>query len=310
MFFVALSFAAKLLPLYGNIFIGYVAGRWTQLDQRTIARFMFYLISPLVIFHATWHVPLDLNLLSLPLITFFLSSFLGLAFYGLGGWLWPSDLKNIAAFSAGSGATGFFGVPLALTLLGPSLEGRYIMAALGVTLYDNSVGYYISMRTTQNALSCLKQIAQLPSIYAFLAGILFNLFQIPDHTIYNEFIQPIRGVYFVVGMMLVGLCLSELSSFKLERMFTLITFGAKFIGWPLLAWGLILLDSHYLHWYSLCDHHILILLSFVPIAINTVVMAALNECHTDKVAATVVLSSGFAMLYIPIIASLTLPCNP
>lgn len=310
MFATAFAFAIKLLPLYGNILLGYCAGRWARLDQETIARFMFYLVSPIIVFHVAWHASIDFALLSLPIIAFAIASALGVLFYCAGRYFWASDLRNIAAFSAGSGATGFFGIPLALTLLGPELEGRYIMAALGVTLYDNSVGYYISMRATQTASSCLQQVLRLPSIYAFFAGLLFNGLGVPDHGIYHEFIQPIRGVYFVLGLMLVGLCLSELPSFRIHLRLTLVTFFAKFVVWPLVAGCLVLIDQRCLHFYSACDHSILLLLSVVPIAINTVVMASLNRCHPDLVAVTVVLSAGFALVYLPIVATLFFPCAP
>ncbi len=296
----AISFAIKLLPLYLNIFLGYIAGRKLQANQEIFSKLMFYIISPLIIFNGVMHTHLNAAILSLPLITFTISCTLCFAFYRLSRKIWDDPSKNLMAFSAGSGATGYFGIPLALMLFDQQTAGIYILAILGVTFYDNSLGYYISLKGTCTTQECLKKIISLPTLYAFLIGLFLNVFdlQLPD--VYHDFISSIKGVYVVLGMMIIGMGMAGLKGFNLDFKFVGMTFIAKFLAWPLFALFLILLDTTFFKIYEPASHQVLMLISIVPLAINTVFMASLVNFHPEKVAATVLLSTLFALIYLPI----------
>ncbi len=304
----AVALAIKLLPLYFNIFLGYIAGKKLQINQETISKLLFYMISPLIIFNSVIHTKLNGNILSLPILTFAISCTLCLIFYRFSRKIWSDASKNIMAFSAGSGATGYFGVPLALIIFEQQGEGIYIMALLGVTLYDNSLGYYISVKGSYSPKECIKKIFTLPTLYAFLLGLIINLLQFPLPQVYTDFITPIKGVYIVMGMMIIGIGLAGLTEFKLDYKFLGMTFLAKFLAWPLLVFLIVALDQAFLGIYDPLSHQALILISIVPLAVNTVMMASLMKCQPERAAATVLLSTIFALLYIPFMTSLFL--NP
>lgn len=299
----AITFAIKLLPLYLNIFLGYIAGKKLQANQEAISKMMFYMISPLIIFNGVIHTELNLAILSLPILTFVISCTLCIVFYRFSRRIWTDSSKNIMAFSAGSGATGYFGFPLALMIFDQQAEGIYIMALLGVTLYDNSLGYYITVKGTYTTKECLKKILTLPTLYAFLLALVFNLIQIPMPEVYTDFITPIKGVYIVFGMMIVGIGLAGLTEFKLDFKFIGMTFLAKFFAWPLCVFLIIAFDQYFLGFYEPVSHQVLILISIVPMAINTVIMASLAKCQPERIAATVLLSTIFALLYVPFMTS-------
>ncbi|WP_068469585.1 AEC family transporter [Candidatus Protochlamydia phocaeensis] len=301
-FFITLSI--KLIPLYLNILLGYIAGKKLQANQDTIATLMFYIISPLIIFNGVLNTQLDMRIMTLPILTFVISCSLCLVFYRFSRRIWSDSSKNIMAFSAGSGATGYFGVPLAMMIFNPQIEGVYIMALLGVTLYDNSLGYYISAKGSYTPKECFYKILRLPTLYAFMLGLAFNLCQFSMPDIYLEFIGHIKGVYVVMGMMIIGLGLAGLTHFKLDVKFVGMTFLAKFLVWPLLVLLIIALDKSFFGIYDPIIHQVLILLSIVPLAVNTVIMATLVKCHPEKAAATVLLSTLFALFYVPVMTSL------
>jgi malate permease and related proteins len=261
------------------------------------------MINPLIIFNGIVDTQLTTSILSLPLLTFIVACTLCLVFYHFSGKIWSDASKNIMAFSAGSGATGYFGLPLALLIFDQQAEGIYIMALLGVTLYDSSLGYYISFKGSCTPQECIKKILCLPSLYAFLLGMIVNVLQIPLPEVYRDFITPIKGVYVVMGMMIVGIGLADLTEFKLDLKFVGMTFLAKFLVWPLFIFCIIALDRTYLGIYEHTSHQVLILISIVPLAINTVVMASLTKCQPERAAATVLLSTIFGLLYIPFMTS-------
>jgi len=299
---LTLSLLIKLLPLYLNILLGYIAGRKLDVNGDSIARLMFYMINPLLIFHGVATTKMDGAILSLPIITFAIASIICLVFYQFSSRLWEGPSKNLVAFSAGSGMTGYFGLPLAIMLLDEQSEGIYIMTILGVTLYENSLGYYISAKGSYTTAECMKKIIKLPTTYAFLVGLAITLFSVELPDIYTEFINGIKGVYVVLGMMIVGLGMASVTNFKVDFKFIGLTFAAKFFVWPLIVLGVILIDTAFFGFYDPNVHQALIVLSIVPMAVNTIVLASVMKYQADAAASTVMLSMVFALFYVPVMA--------
>ena len=296
-----------MLPLYTYVLFGYIAGKKLDAHLDTIAKLMFYLITPIIVFNGTLHTPITANVLSVPVLTYLFACSMCLLFYQISRRIWSDSSKNIIAFSAGSGATGYFGIPLAMLLFSPEKEGLYIMSLLGVTLYDYSVGYYISSKGSYSAMSCLYRVVKLPTLYAFALGLFLNYFSIEMPVVYHDFIGHIRGVYTVLGMMIVGVGIAGVAHITLDYKFIAVAFIAKFIVWPLLVFSFVWIDISYLHWYGSDIHHALTLISIVPIAVNTVMMASMANSHPEKASLTVLLSTLFALVYIPLMVNLLLP---
>jgi predicted permease len=297
--------ALKIAPLYLNIVLGYIAGKKLDVNRDTITKITFYMINPLIIFNGVLHTPIHWNTLSLPLLTFVLSSLICIVFYRFSRKIWTDSSKNIMAYSAGSGNTGYFGIPMAIWLI-PQSEGTYVMSFVGMILYENTLGYYISAKGIYSAKQCLFKLFRLPSLYAFVGAILLNVLKCPIPSFYYDFINHIKGMYVVMGMMIIGLALSSLKNFKLDFKFVGMTFLAKFLVWPVCILGIITLDVHYLGLYDTQIHQALMLLSIVPLAVSTVIIASLFEVQPEKAAATVLLSTLFALVYVPLMASLFL----
>ncbi len=74
----------------------------------------------------------------------------------------PAEESAVLAFSAGTGNTGYFGLPVALVLLPPTGVTLYLFAVLGVTLYEFTVGFYLSARGRFSARQSLFKIVRLP----------------------------------------------------------------------------------------------------------------------------------------------------
>lgn len=295
--------AIKLIPLYLNIVLGYIAGKLLDISRDAIARLMFFMINPLIIFNGVATTQIDASILSLPLLTFSLASLICISFYRLSRLVWTDSLKNLTAFTAGSGNTGYFGLSMALLLFNDRTEGVYIMAILGITLYENTIGYYMTAKESLSPVQCMKKIVTLPTTYAFILGLLVNVWQIPLPEIYTDFISQIKGVYTVMGMMIVGLGLASLTSFRLDGKFIGLTFFAKFLVWPTLVLMIVSADAAFFGFYDQSIHKALILLSIVPMAVNTVIMASLMKCYPEKAAAAVLLSTLIALFYVPMMTA-------
>ena len=68
----------------------------------------------------------------------------------------------------------------------------------------------------------------------------------------------------------------------------------------------IIIDKSLFNLYSENHYNALQLLSTAPMAANVIVIASLQKFHPEKVAATVLLSLLFALIYMPIMVSIFL----
>jgi malate permease and related proteins len=104
--------------------------------------------------------------------------------------------------------------------------------------------------------------------------------------------------------MIIGMGLAGASWKSIDMSFISLTFLAKFICWPGLMALLIFVDKNSLHIFDTDIYNVLIIMSIVPLAANTVAIATELRTHPEKAAVAVLLSTIFALFYIPLIVSL------
>jgi malate permease and related proteins len=103
----------------------------------------------------------------------------------------------------------------------------------------------------------------------------------------------------IIGMGLVGV---GLKNFDIS--FIGATFFAKFVVWPITIFLIVLLDRYVGHIFDASVHQVLMLMSIVPLAANTVAIATELRTHPEKAAIAVLLSTIFALFFIPLVVSL------
>lgn len=294
----------KLIPLYVIIVIGYIAGKYLNVKKESISPLLIYIIAPLVIFNGTVTADISFANLSLPLLFFVLASMISVGFYWVSKSIWADSTRNILAFTAGTGNTGYFGLPVAMALFNPEQVSLVVLSILGFVLYENSLGFYLTARGSFSVKDSLMKVVKLPTIYAFLIGLLVNLSEISLGQIYIDNIANIRGAYTVLGMMLIGLGLASIKEYKFDWKFLGATFLAKFLVWPILILAVILLDNVWLNLYPTGIQQVMVLMSIVPLAANTVAFATELKAQPEKASLAVLLSTVFALVYIPTIVSI------
>lgn len=293
----------KIIPLYLNILLGYIAGKLLHANRDTIVRMMFYMINPIIIFNGVLHTHLQADILIIPFITFSISIFLCFIFYKIAHLIWQDSNAKLVSYSAGSANTGYFGLPIALILFDEQGEGIYIMGLLGVSIYENTFGVSLFDKGKFSLLNVFKKFLKLPAFYAFVSALIINYAQAPIPEVFDEFMRNIKGAYALLGMMIVGLGLATLSHFKLDFKYIGMMFLAKFIAWPLITLMIIFIDKQFIGFFNQQIYDALVLLSIVPLSVNTVIMATLTNSHPEKAATAVVLSTFFALFYIPLMVN-------
>ncbi len=294
----------KITPLYGIAVGGFFAGRHLKLQRETLATLLLYFVAPVVFFFSvvdaeqSWH-----QILLVP-VFLGLGSLLGLLVYASARNWYSASERGMLGFIAGSGNTGYFGIPLVAMLLGPEALVAAVMITIGLDLFQFTLGYYLMAKHDARPREAVRKIVSSPVIWAFVLGVLFvqTGWQLPPAI--TDIAQHFKGAYIVLGMLVVGLGLSGLSRKVLDIRFVTAAFAAKFVLFPLCVCALVAIDEQWLHGFTPVVHRTMLLLSLVPIASDTVAFATVLGVHPQKAAHTVMLSSLFAVLYIPILAML------
>jgi predicted permease len=292
----------KLIPLYIIIGLGFIAGKYLHVKKESIAPLAMYILSPMIVFNAALTTPISVSTLSFPVLIFVMACLICIVFFFLGGFVWHDTTRNILAFAAGDGNTGYFGIPVATVLFNTSLVNIYIFGILGLILFENSLGFFITARGHYTAKECILKIIKLPSLYTFCTGLLFNMMGLHLGSIYTDTVSNFQGAYIILGMMIIGLGLASVVNYKFDFKFIGLSFFAKFFVWPMLMILAIIINNTTLRIYDPHIYKVMILFSIVPLAVFTVVFATQLNAQPEKASLAVLLSTLFALFYIPLIS--------
>jgi predicted permease len=306
MFFSIVTLGLKIFPLYINIALGYIASKKFGAARETIAPLIVYIIAPVVVFSATSQVKLDKNIILIPLIIFAIAA--GLCFFMLfaAKRVWQDRTKNLAAFSAGTGNTGYFGIPLAFILLSPDAANIYVLALVMSFLYEYTIGFYIISRGSYTFSQSIIKIIKLPVVYAAAAGFTCNMLNMNFSSDFISYLDSFRGAYSTLGIMMIGMGLIGIKKIGVDIKFIGMTFFAKFIMWPLAALLIALLDRSFFHVLNEDAYDVILIYSIVPMAANTAIMATLFKVKPEQASLAILLSMLLAFFTIPIMATLFL----
>lgn len=303
------DFVAKLIPIYLLIGAGFVMGKRLPVKRDTISSLLIYLIAPVVIFNSVYTTKLSRQTIILPVIFFLMCSAMALLAYWGNRGVSSAKLRGVLAFAGGSGNTGYFGIPVALALFGEEAVGLVVLCVFGFLVYETTLGFILISRGTHTVSESLQNLIRLPIVHAFLLGIVVQLLSFDIGQVYRDFVPNFRGAYVLLGSMLIGVALSELTRAHAEISTVVRSFVVRFVVWPAMMIAFILLDKAY---FGLFDrrtdiYQVMFLMSIVPIAANTVAYATFLKSEPERAAFIVFTSTIFAIGFIPVMTSFVLP---
>ena len=306
MFELTTTLGLKILPLYITILLGYIIVRFFNSKREDMASLLIYFIGPVVIFMASYKVQLNLAVATLPVLLFVLSSSLALISLRVSKNIFHDNTKNILAFSAGTGNTGYFGIPLAIILLSEDLANIYIFTVLASLLYESTVGFFVVAKGHYSIQQSLIKIVKLPSIYALILGLTCNVLKLEFSNDLLNYLEYFKGAYTILGMMMIGMGLKGLAHVGIDKLFMGFAFGIKFIIYPLTILCIIWVDSTFFHFFTSDLYRVMFIFAIVPMAGNTVAVASLLNVHPEKASLAVVVSAFVSIFTIPVMVAMFL----
>lgn len=291
----------KIFPLYLNVGLGFLATKYLDVQRHSVAALLIYIIGPIVVLSATMSVEINIAVAFLPIFLYIFGSIIAFATLFIFGKNWNDPTGNILAFSAGTGNTGYFGIPLAIIFFDTNLANIYIFTVLASLLYENTTGFYVTAKGNFTAKQSLQKVIKLPILHAFIIGITLNLLgvRLPEELAFYS--DQFKSAYGILGMMMLGMGLQGFNkSEDLDFKFIKISFFLKFIFWPASILLLIYLDKTILHLLNADLYKVLVLFSIVPLAGNTVSLAVLLHAKPEKASLSVFLSTIVSIIFIPL----------
>lgn len=288
-----------LWMLLAFVGLGWLCTRHLAIDPRPIATLLIYIIAPLTFFRGLSLGGPTPGYLLLTLGLFVTSSLIAIAVGRLARrWLPPQEAA-VLAFSAGTGNTGYFGLPIAMVLLPADGVTQYLFCLLGITLYEFTVGFYLSARGQFSVRQSLVKIARLPLVYAFLAALLISGLGLTVPSAVMEGLAVFPATYTLLGMMIIGMTLGRVSVREFDARFIGACVVVRYGLWPLLAGAAVLALQATL---GVTPELALALLlvGVVPMAANVVVVAMELSIRPEKGAIAVLITTLAAPLLIPL----------
>jgi malate permease and related proteins len=299
---VFLTLLGKIIPLYFSILLGFFSTKYFDCSKDTIAKILLYILAPLIVFNATLSVQINSSIIFLPLFFFTISLIIAFGTLPIFQKIFKDNSANVLSFSVATGNTGNLGIPVAILFLEPKLVDIFIFSILASILYQNSVGYYITAKSTFTAKESIKKVMKLPVLHAFILGLMLNLsgFQMPE--MFISYIGYLKGAYAILGMMLLGMGMEHIkTSGGFDKMFISLALFVKFIIWPLIVIIFIFLDKNFIHFLDPDLYLVMFIFAIVPLAGNTVTVATLLNVKPEKMSVAVLISTLVSLFYIPFV---------
>lgn len=282
--------------------LGWYASKILHIKKESISKLLIYMIIPFIVFYGVYNIAFKAKYLLLPLMFFGVASLLSQLFLLIGKIIWKENsTKNLLALTVGTGNTGYFALPITLLLFGEKGFSIGVFLQMGLTLFENSIGFFSIARGKHNIKESLNKIIKLPILYSFILGIIASLLKINLSPFIDEMFVYFRGAYSLFGMMIIGMAISNITRQSFDIAYIGLALMGRVVIWPLIIAGFILLDKTYIHLFDREIYQVIVLMSIVPIGANSVAYATELKVYPEKAALATLISTCLALFYMPII---------
>ncbi|MFZ1757222.1 MAG: AEC family transporter [Caldilineaceae bacterium] len=288
---LAAIFLNVVTPVFALVLIGALAGRWLDLETRTLTRFAYFLLTPAFVFNIIGKADIS-AVLALRMIGFIAVVEIGLALLGfVVARLLRRPRKLVGAYVliAVFGNVGNFGLPLIEFRLGPDALIPATVYFVSVSMIAFTIGVAAATGSQGSKLNALFSVLKTPAIIALPFALLFNATGGPP--LFLERIAGLLGSAMVPTMLVtLGVQLAQMKNFHFSAdMF--IASGVRLLGGPLLALLLVIPFG-----LTGLERGAGILQASMPSAVLASIIALEHDLLPDFVTPTVLLSTLLSLV--------------
>ncbi len=290
-----ISLLLSILGIYFFVALGAFA-KWRfkeELHDRSLILISVYILQPFLTFWGLTTRPLHSEIFSTALwylaavfVLFVPMVFIGRRLF--------ADKKKRAIFLVASlvGNTGNLGIPLGIAIFGEASIPYTTLINLANVFFVNIIGVYIYSSGSFSPKESVMNVVKMPILWSAVAALIVDLagWHLPEAVETN--LKSGAYASIVVQLLLFGIYLSQVKVAHIDRRLAESVGLVKFLLLPLAGWLVA-------RWTGLDTRatQILVMELMTPLAIANVNFAALFDCRPKEVAALVLLSSIFFLVY-------------
>ena len=283
-----------VLPVGLIMIIGFIAGRNLKLDQPTLSQISIYILAPALVADSLYRTTVSWKSAAELLLGYALIS---LILYGLVVSFClllrveKNDRQSLLAITLCPN-NGNMGLPVVTFALGEAGLERAIIYMIGSSIF--LFGIAPGMLKGDGLMLGLRLTLKLPLVWAMLAGVSLNLFQVELPFNLGKSIELLGIAAIPMALLILGMQLAT-THFDIRKQ-EILAAGVKLAIAPLIAYfvgRLLRLEG--------LDLQVLILQTAMPTAINSLIMVKEFGGNAPMVARTIILSTMISFLSLPLV---------
>ncbi|MGK7376952.1 AEC family transporter [Planococcus sp. 1R117A] len=285
-------FTEVVLPVLLIFLAGFGLQKWKRLDIKPFSTVAIYILTPMLVFQNVYTASLDqqyANMVIFSLILLALLIFLSklYCFVRKKGRSTESALILSTAFMN----SGNYGAPIVLFAYGQQAFGYAISLMVIHIIFMNFFGIYYAARGAGGVKTAMKAVFEMPPTYAVLLAVFFKLFdyQVPENIL--SVVDLLAPATVPVIMVILGMQLAEINLSKLEWEKVSFAVILRLFISPAIAFGILLVMPM-----DPLLAKVLILISAMPSAANTVIYAVQYDSEPNLVSSITLITTLLSIL--------------
>ncbi len=312
---IFLTLLAKIAPFFIYIAIGYVIGRFVNLDVKRLTWQVLSLIIAPFIFVVLLQAPIDGEafmlvpiVMTLILMMVFLSRVIGFFVY-------PDKphMASLLSLSTAWGNNGMFGIPVVGTLFGTEYIAIWALMILSNSVTYHTVGYAIGAAGNKGDDHFIKRLkimvvalAKFPVFWGMVLGIVANVFvtdMLTDNAQQNLDMMSdiLKQAATLGGMGIIGLLASRYH-LRISTRFLASVFLLRYCLWPLLATCFIFFNNTVFHFLPRDLAFLIAIFSLMPSAIMVSSYAVIHDLDEGQAVMIIFINTLLSLCFLSLLS--------
>jgi predicted permease len=286
----------SILAIYFFILLGYYFKRTfkDEINEKTLILLSMYILQPILTFWGLTRVEINYNLIITPFIYFLVVTSTLILLIVVARFMFKNeDDKSIFITTSLIGNTGNLGIPLGIALFGEQSIAYTSIINIANVFFIYTVGVFYFAKSSYTFKQSIFKMVKIPILWFAIFALLYNYFEFTINTQINQALEMGAYATIVLQLIIFGIYLSGI---KLQAQNKLLVYSTTFVKLILLP----IIGIIFVKIFNLPSQiaSILIVSLSVPLAVNTVNIAALYNCKPYEVTYIVFLSTlVFLMLF-------------